>query len=186
MVAQSDRTSIAGGPLFAVGFTTTISVLLATLLTAGCQTTGNPREGGLFGWSEEKARERQSVLESQSETARRTAEDEQRRGEALAKQQAQARDHETAMRDQLRRLLSENDRLEAEVRTLMSRRQLGTAEVARLREALSASEQARASARRGATQVPSPQTTAALTAHADAVSLHNRTLQREVLLLMGR
>ncbi len=32
----------------------------------GCQTTGNPNEGGLFGWSESKAIKRQTMLENHS------------------------------------------------------------------------------------------------------------------------
>lgn len=36
---------------------------VATLLTvAGCETTGDPNQGGLFGWSETKAQKRQSEL----------------------------------------------------------------------------------------------------------------------------
>jgi len=31
-----------------------------TLVTAGCTTTGDPKAGGLFGWSETKAKQRQA------------------------------------------------------------------------------------------------------------------------------
>jgi len=31
----------------------------------GCETTGDPREGALFGWSEAKARDRQALLRQQ-------------------------------------------------------------------------------------------------------------------------
>ncbi|HEY3899104.1 MAG TPA: hypothetical protein VGM54_10850 [Chthoniobacter sp.] len=34
--------------------------LVLCWMTAGCQTTGDPTQGGLFGWSESKARERQN------------------------------------------------------------------------------------------------------------------------------
>lgn len=48
--------------------------LLAASLLTGCETTGNPREGGLFGWSETKAqgriREREDYLNAvDSDTA---------------------------------------------------------------------------------------------------------------------
>lgn len=42
---------------------------------AGCQTTGDPSQGGLFGWSETKAIERQQILRDQlaaSSAAERT------------------------------------------------------------------------------------------------------------------
>jgi hypothetical protein len=32
------------------------------LITAGCETTGDPTQGGLFGWSETKAQQRQDEL----------------------------------------------------------------------------------------------------------------------------
>lgn len=49
----------------------------ALLSLAACETTGDPREGGLFGWSEAKARERQTVRQSaivgaETELARET------------------------------------------------------------------------------------------------------------------
>lgn len=34
----------------------------AILLLGGCETTGDPTQGGLFGWSEGKARQRQAAL----------------------------------------------------------------------------------------------------------------------------
>lgn len=40
-----------------------IIALAAFQFIAACQTTGNPNEGGLFGWSETKAIARQSELE---------------------------------------------------------------------------------------------------------------------------
>lgn len=36
----------------------------AVLLLTACETTGDPTQGGLFGWSEGKARQRQSALRS--------------------------------------------------------------------------------------------------------------------------
>ena len=44
-----------------------ILALLAGLSAAGCETTGDPNEGGYFGWSEEKAQERQQELLRQYE-----------------------------------------------------------------------------------------------------------------------
>jgi len=47
-------------------------LLAAGWLLTGCTTTGDPRQGGLFGWSEAKARERQK--ERQDRAAREEAE----------------------------------------------------------------------------------------------------------------
>lgn len=55
-------------------FKHTASVLLsgaAIALLAGCETTGDPMEGGLFRWSEAKAQERITVKEGQLTTGRR-------------------------------------------------------------------------------------------------------------------
>ena len=38
-------------------------LLGSMLLMLGCQTTGDPRQGGLWGWSEEKAQQRISDRE---------------------------------------------------------------------------------------------------------------------------
>jgi hypothetical protein len=54
--------------------------LLACAALCGCRTTGDPTQGGLFGWSEEKARERQAereaTLSREEQTAQRQEESE--------------------------------------------------------------------------------------------------------------
>lgn len=37
-----------------------LPIALAAIALAGCETTGDPRQGGFFGWSEAKAREREA------------------------------------------------------------------------------------------------------------------------------
>ena len=156
------------------------------LLLAGCQTTGDPREGGLFGWSEAKAQDRQAALEAQSDAAAKAADAEKRRGEALSRQQQQLRSEAASLQAQLARLVAENDSLDAEIRALIGKRQVSAATLARLRQTLAASEQARADARRAAAQPVSQKSAAQLSSHADTVGQYNEQLQREVLLLMGR
>ena len=53
--------------------------VLAMLFTWGCATTGDPNQGGLFGWSEAKAQAR-------IDEKRRILEEEQRRTEQLGGQ----------------------------------------------------------------------------------------------------
>lgn len=42
-------------------------MMTAMALSSGCATTGDPRQGALFGWSEGKARDRQALLRQQLE-----------------------------------------------------------------------------------------------------------------------
>ena len=51
-----------------------IIAVAALQFTTGCETTGNPNEGGLFGWSESKAQARLNARESTlADTERSTA-----------------------------------------------------------------------------------------------------------------
>jgi len=100
-------------------------VLMAAALLAGCTTTGDPREGGLFGWSEAKARDRQQerqnrVAGEQAKLARedarvraleaRDARTERRiAGAKVAHEGAEAKLHSQQMA-----LLAKIDRLESE------------------------------------------------------------------------
>ena len=49
------------------------------LFFAACETTGNPREGGLFGWSETKARQRQTERRAEVAAAEAELKREERR-----------------------------------------------------------------------------------------------------------
>ena len=54
-------------------------LLLIGFILAGCQTTGNPKAGGLWGWSEQKAIERQKnlqMLKANEENKQRLADEE--------------------------------------------------------------------------------------------------------------
>ena len=161
------------------------SALLLSLL-AGCQTTGDPRDGGLFGWSEEKARDRQAALEAQSDAARNAAEAERRRHAALSDKEVRLRSEAGELHAHLARLLSENDQLDAELRSLMSRRQMSAGEQQRLSQVLAANTKALAEARKAAAAAPSQQGSALLSQQSETVGRSNRQLHREVLLLMGR
>lgn len=160
------------------------AVLVLTM--AGCQTTGDPREGGLFGWSEARARDRQAALEAQSDAASKTADAEKRRGESLSRQQEQLRSEAAGLQAQLTQLLAENDSLDHEIRALIGKRQVSAATLARLHQTLADNEQARADARRAAAQPVSQQSSMQLSSQADKVGQYNERLQREVMLLMGR
>jgi len=61
-----------------------IVAIAALQFFSACETTGNPNEGGLFGWSETKAIQRQSELQNklqktEGSTARQSTAAERRR-----------------------------------------------------------------------------------------------------------
>jgi hypothetical protein len=98
------------------------AALMAVL--AACETTGNPREGGLFGWSETKAQARQEEKRGQVTAAEAELAREKARGEALqernakaegdlAKARKQEAESIARVREQRVRLLTKTEELEA-------------------------------------------------------------------------
>jgi len=79
---------------------------LGMLLILGCQqTTGDPRQGGLFGWSENKAVERQNILKD-------TKYEEERKAEESKSESARLESERVALQGELdrqRRLIAEID-----------------------------------------------------------------------------
>lgn len=70
------------------------AVLAAVLAAAGCATTGDPRAGGLFGWSEAKAQDRQAA-------ARDALSQEEAKGEQLRAEQRQLQSQINAKKREL-------------------------------------------------------------------------------------
>ncbi len=62
---------------------TRLALALLSLALGGCETTGDPREGGLFGWSEAKARTRATEREQTLTKAERHLADETGRSRNL-------------------------------------------------------------------------------------------------------
>lgn len=85
---------------------------IAALALAACETTGDPTQGGLFGWSEGKAKQRQAALHDAVAL-------EQDRGSAARSQtgrlQAESRSNQAEIsrqRGQLNRMLSQLDEVD--------------------------------------------------------------------------
>jgi hypothetical protein len=169
-----------------VGLRSLALVALLPVALAACQTTGDPRQGGLFGWSEDKARARQAELERENDAAQRSAAQETQRQSTLTEKQGALRTEVQELQAQLSRLLAENDALESDVRALAAKRQVSTADLARMQQTLEANKRARAEARRVASQASTPRESGKLTQQMDVVRDYNQQLHREVLLLMGR
>ena len=163
---------------------TPLRLALATLAlaAAGCATTGDPRRGGLFGWSEEQAQQRQRSLQQAQTEAQQQAALETQRGAALQGQQARLSAEGSQLRSELDRLLAENGKLEQQLRDLMQRRQLGENEARRLGKLLADNQQLRAGARAAARPGAAPGAPTPM--QAQAVNEQNGRLHREVMLLL--
>ena len=102
----------------------TILRLLALALTGflvACQTTGDPRQGGLFGWSEEKAVSRQQTLEQRAAKSRADADRETDQTQDYQAQKALAEAEVRHLKATLASLLEENERLESDLAALAER-----------------------------------------------------------------
>jgi hypothetical protein len=148
------------------------------MLLAGCATTGDPRQGGLFGWSEEQAIARKESLEQSDRLAQQQAATEQQRTSALGGRQAELARTRLQLEAELGRLLEENDKLDTQLRGLMQRQQVGQNDATRLRKMLADNAKLRLSTRASATGGALPPV--------EAVNDQNARLQREVMILLQR
>lgn len=148
---------------------------------AACETTGDPRQGGLFGWSESKARVRQEALEEQAAQATQAAHTESGKIADASGQRDALRTDVATLGSRLDRLLSENRRLEAELGALLRTKSMRESDLSRLRAELARNERVRAAAQ------SSPAAPAARPASSlDAMALQNRRLHEEILFLLER
>jgi predicted nucleic acid-binding Zn-ribbon protein len=153
----------------------TLLLISVTLLTAsGCETTGNPREGGLFGWNRHKADERHRVLQQEAAQADRNSAAEQQRRLELQTQTGDLSDQQTQLQHEVDKLAAENLQLEKELTELIDRTQLSSGELSRVRALLKQNQQRRAQLQ--TTGDPRP----------EAMHQQNQTLHREIMALLGR
>lgn len=154
---------------------------LIALSLGACETTGDPRHGGIF-WSDSKALARQDELRRDAAAAQREVDEQTRRGAELRGQQQGLSAEEARLQSEFDRLMTENKSLDSKLRELMKRRQLGEGETARLRRLLADNQRLRAAAhvpmapKSPATQLPPPPV--------DAVNDQNGRLHREVMILL--
>jgi len=156
-----------------------LALTSGALLLAGCTTTGDPRQGGLFGWSEQQAMSRQERLSQDDQLARQQLATEQQRTVALSGGQAALATESVNLQAELERLLDENNTLNGQLRNLMQTRQLKQDQMARLRKILADNEKTRGAVRGAATgpaQSPASQV--------GALSGQNARLHREVMILL--
>lgn len=109
-------------------------------LLSACTTTGDPRSGGLFGWRESQAKERQEALhreinETEADTRRQTGEYTYLKGarDDAAKRVAELNKVYTA-------LLAENAELRARVQSLAAQHERASENLAHLQKRLQQDE----------------------------------------------
>jgi regulator of replication initiation timing len=162
------------------------ATLILTASLAACETTGDPRQGGLLGWSEQKAFQRQAALEAENKAAQDRLTQETQRGAELRSRQTRLGSEVDSLQASLASALAENDALDARLQQLMGQQQLADAELARLRQTLDASRSARTAARRAASDKRVGSSAESLARHSQAVNLYNQQLHSAVMLLMER
>jgi septal ring factor EnvC (AmiA/AmiB activator) len=155
-------------------------LVLLVLTLAACKTTGDPREGGLFGWSETKAKERQRDLEREDLEAQRKARDEDHRNQALTKERNVLEKDQTGLEREIETLIQENTQLEKRLTTLLGQEELRTGELAHFSEVLSQNRKMREELRTRPAEPGSPGTVP------QALSEQNQRLHQEILALLRR
>ena len=93
-------------------------LLLVCVVLCGCQTTGDPTQGGLFGWSEKKAAERQAEREETLSREHQTMQQAQQRETRLRREMSlNAKDLDEQQKE-ISQLLANAKTLEREAPTL--------------------------------------------------------------------
>ncbi|MBN8739695.1 MAG: hypothetical protein BGP24_05070 [Lysobacterales bacterium 69-70] len=159
-------------------------ILVGAVLLTGCATTGDPQSGGLFGWSENKARERQHELARRDRAAHDRAADEQARSAALRGQQDALDAEAQQLQQELVRLQQENRTLDARLRKLLQQRRMAEGERQRLQSVLD--ENTAWLAAQAAAPAARDDDVASRRRSADQASRRNERLQREVGALLSR
>jgi septal ring factor EnvC (AmiA/AmiB activator) len=154
-----------------------ILMLGSVSMLSACETTGDPRAGGLFGWSESKAQVRQQDLQHEADAANTDSRAEQSRKAALEQTETGLSVENDALRGQLSSLLSENQRLNAQLRDLLAQKRVTETQRTRMRTDLDQNERIRKAA-----------TTSAGNAQAASGQLldsQNQRLHQDILFLLS-
>lgn len=155
-------------------------IVLAGFVCA-CATTGDPGKGGLWGWSEKKAKTRQMQLSQADAAQRQQAASEQQRGDTLRQRQSTLSSEALQLQAELDGLRAENRKLDAQLRELMQKRTLGADEMHRLQGVLADNQRLLSEALAPADDTRAPKNT-----DAGELSDQNSRLHRELLALLRR
>lgn len=108
--------------------------LFSMLLVVGCQTTGNPAQGGLFGWDEEKAKERSRVLEISANKKKAEVEQAKQTNNKIREKNQELVNTISSHRVVLNQLLDEREALKTQLEQLKNDNQITGAELVRLQQ----------------------------------------------------
>jgi hypothetical protein len=106
------------------------AVLVITI--SGCQTTGDPTQGGLFGWSEEKAKLRQNELSQQFVIKQEYLANERSKSTTNLATKITMSNDINSMQQTLKALETDNANLEKEIREHMRKKQLKKSDIKRV------------------------------------------------------
>ncbi|QSN63509.1 MULTISPECIES: hypothetical protein [unclassified Caballeronia] len=123
-----------------------LTALTLLALVSACETTGDPRQGGLFGWSATQADERQRALEQQAAQAQKEARREQAKVQQSSAKEGDLQAQVDSLHNQLKARLAENTRLSRQLTDLTRNKKLATSDLERVRRELSQNQQVRQAA----------------------------------------
>lgn len=158
-------------------------VAIFSLLLAGCQTTGDPRQGGLFGWSEEKAIQRQVGLETQLKQSEQRQLTTQKQAVHLQDQKTKLTSQAEQLKAQIQSLRSKNQKLVLELEHIRREKTLQAEELARLEYILTSNRKIMAAQVSSGNEVIS---VAGQTAQTNQMKTQNQILHREISALLKR
>lgn len=98
--------------------------VLLCLLLSGCATTGDPNQGGLFGWSEDKARTRQNHFNQEAYTNRQAADGEHQFLKRATDEREQLVREQAALDSRIEQQIKENKKLLADLDLLIRKKNL--------------------------------------------------------------
>lgn len=103
---------------------------LVLFVLSGCKTTGDPTSGGLFGWSEDKAKTRQQNLSQQLADKQSQVADAQQQNKQLEAKNASLLKIKSQQQAVLEKLLIEQSRLTQQLQRLKKQNKLSSQELA--------------------------------------------------------
>jgi hypothetical protein len=106
------------------------AILVITI--SGCQTTGDPTQGGLFGWSEEKAKLRQDELNQQLVKKQESLANERNKNITSLETKKKVSYDIKAREKTLKSLEADNSKIKKDIGLLMRKKHLKEADAKRL------------------------------------------------------
>lgn len=163
--------------------TRVLGVASVCVLLGACQTTGNPREGGLFGWSRDKADARQAELQAKAATVSAERDGEQAAAQANQAQRRAIADEIAELDQQLSAAELESQQLEDKLAQLAAKNRAASEREKALLLAVRTQRARREAALQDAP--PGPATTAPRQRRLGEVQSYNSRLNAAILRMLA-